>query len=388
MKAHARAPVGVLALALGALFATAALSQGRGPQAPQGPVRAGVVTLERAQVPVTVPLTGQAAAFSEAQIRPLVSGLVTGILYDAGAEVRSGDPLFRIDPRTYEANLASAEAQLASANAAVPAAQATVDRFDRLAGTGVTQADVDTARVNLLQAQAAIRQAEAAVDTARIDLDRATIVSPIDGVASISEASVGDLVTSGQTDALTTVTTLDPIYVDLAQSSAQMLQTRARIASGDMEEGDQLHIALRLENDEGYDGTGIVRAISSTVSTTTGTVRMRVEFGNPDHLILPGMFVRALVTLGSANAFLIPQLAAGLEADGTISIWTLDADNHAREVRLTSIGSTDNAWIVPQGLENGTRLLVDNIDTMTEGTEIEPVPVSIDDRGVITDTDG
>ncbi|MCJ8139008.1 efflux RND transporter periplasmic adaptor subunit [Falsirhodobacter halotolerans] len=387
MNAFARAPAGVLALALGALMATCAWAQGRGPQAPQGPVRAGIVTLERGQVPVTVPLTGQAAAFREAQIRPLVAGLVTDILYDAGTEVRAGDPLFRIDPRTYDANLASAEAQLASAKAALPAAQATVDRFDRLAGTGVTQADVDTARVNLLQAQAAIRQAEAAVETARIDLDRATILSPIDGVAGISETSVGDLVTSGQADALTTVTTLDPIYVDLAQSSARMLQVRARIASGDMEAGDQLHIALRLENDEGYDGTGIVRAISSNVSTTTGTVRIRVEFANPDHLILPGMFVRARVTLGTANAFLIPQLAAGLEADGTISVWTLDDDDIAREVRLTSIGSTDNAWIVPQGLEDGTRLMVDNIDTMREGTQIDPVPVRIDASGVITETD-
>ncbi|WP_052362595.1 efflux RND transporter periplasmic adaptor subunit [Falsirhodobacter sp. alg1] len=363
-------------------------AQGRPGGAPTGPARAGFVTLTRETVPLTVPLTGQATAQSDADIRPLVNGIITSIDYEPGSEVEAGAPLFSIDDRSYRAELASAEAQLASAQAALPAAEATVERYKRLAGTGVTQADVDSANVSLLQVRAAISQAEASTEAARINLDRATIVSPIRGVAGIPDVSIGDLVTSGQSATLTTVTELDPIYVDLAQSSARMLQFRARIANGDVDEGDQLHIALSLENGEVYDGTGTVRTISSTVSTTTGTVRIRVEFANPDHVILPGMFVRASVTLGTANAFLIPQLAAGLEPDGTISVWTLDAENMARKIMLNTVGSTDKAWIVTQGLEDGARLMVDNIETMREGTKIEPVPVTISANGVIENGNG
>ncbi|QUS36179.1 efflux RND transporter periplasmic adaptor subunit [Falsirhodobacter algicola] len=385
MRSWGRIAAGV---AIICAFATAAGAQQRGPRGPQGPLSVGITTLERHQVPVTVPMTGQAAARSEAQIRPLVNGLVTEILYDSGSEVAAGDPLFRIDPRTYQADLDSAAAQLESARAALPAAEATSERYQRLAGTGVTQADLDQAQVTLLQARAAISQAEAAEETARINLDRTTITSPIDGVAGIPDVSIGDLVTSGQSDALTTVTTLDPIFVDLSESSARMLQFRARIASGDMEAGDQLQIALTLENGEVYDGTGTVRAISSTVSTTTGTVRIRVEFGNPQQLILPGMFVRAAVTLGTANAFLVPQLAADLQSDGSLRVWTVGEDGHAHQVTLSSIGNTPTAWIVPQGLEDGTKLIVDNLDNLTEGAEIKTQPVTISDRGVITAVDG
>lgn len=381
MTAYLRTCAGILAVAgFAALMPPMVFAQA---PAAQGPVRAGVVALHREQVPVTIPLTGQAAARSEAEIRPLVDGIVTDILYQPGGQVKAGDPLFRIDPRSYQAELASARADLESARAALPASEATAQRYEQLVGTGVTQADLDTARAQLLQDQAAIARAEAAVDTAQIALDRATITSPIDGVAGIPETSVGNLVTSGQSDALTTVTALNPIYVDLSAASSQMLQARTRIANGDMDPGDQLHISIRLENGEVYDGTGTVVAISSTVSTTTGTIRIRVEFDNPDRLILPGMFVRASVTLGTADAFLIPQLATMQEPDGSVSIWMLDAEGNALQKNVTPIGSSDNAWIVTQGVEDGTRLLVDNLEALSEGAEIEPVETTISPLGVV-----
>ncbi|WP_128254370.1 efflux RND transporter periplasmic adaptor subunit [Falsirhodobacter deserti] len=385
MTAYPRKCARILATlaAMMLMLAGPAMAQG---SAGQEALRAGVVALHRQKVPVTVPLTGQAAARSEAEIRPLVDGIVTSIIYQPGSEVKAGDPLFTIDPRSYQADLDSAQAQLESARAALPAAEATAERFERLAGTGVTQADVDQARVTLLQARAAISQAEASLATARINLDRTTITSPIDGVAGIPETSVGDLVTSGQSAALTTVTALDPIYVDLSAASSQMLQTRARIASGDMDPGDHLNISIRLENGEVYDGTGIVRAISSTVSTTTGTIRIRVEFENPRQLILPGMFVRASVTVGTADAFLIPQLAATLEPDGRISVWTLNGESEATEVTVTPAGSSDNAWIVTQGLEDGARIIVDNCDAVSEGTTSQPVEARVNDLGVVEET--
>ena len=384
MTAHLRLRAGILAVAAFAVL-TALPAAAQEPSG-QGPLRAGVVALHREQVPVTIPLTGQAAARSQAEIRPLVDGIVTDILYQPGGQVKAGDPLFRIDPRSYQAELASARADLESARAALPASQATAQRYEQLVGTGVTQADLDTARAQLLQDQAAVSRAEAAVDTAQITLDRATITSPIDGVAGIPETSVGDLVTSGQSDALTTVTALDPIFVDLSAASSQMLQARTRIANGDMDPGDQLHISIRLENGEVYDGTGTVVAISSTVSTTTGTLRIRVEFQNPDRLILPGMFVRASVTLGTAEAFLIPQLATMQEPDGTVTVWVLDADGKAAQMNVTPIGSSDNAWIVTQGMEDGSRIIVDNLEAVTEGAPIEPVEVAVSPAGVVEAT--
>ena len=334
---------------------------------------------------MTVTLAGQAAAQDAAGIRPLVSGIITEISYQPGEAVGAGDPLFRIDPTTYEAELASAEAQLQSAEVAVPAAEAVVSRAEQLLGTGSTQETLDNAQVSLAQARAAALQAQAAVQTAQINLDRTTITSPIAGYADLPEVSVGDLVTASQSATLTTVTSLDPIFVDLSEANARMLMMRARMESGEVEPGDRIDVSLRLENGEEYTGEGTLVAVARSVSTSTGTVNIRMRFDNPDNVIVPGMFVTATLTLGTTEAFLVPQLAASPNADGTVSIWLLDETGTARESRVTSIGSTASAWIVADGIEDGATLLVDNIDGLTDGTEIEPVPVTISDTGVISD---
>ncbi|WP_169053342.1 efflux RND transporter periplasmic adaptor subunit [Falsirhodobacter xinxiangensis] len=353
-------------------------------QNPDATLPAGVVTLSRAPVPVTVTSTGQAAAVLEAGIRPLVDGVVTEVLYEPGRDVAKGDPLFHIDDATYAAALQSAEADLEGARAALPAAEAAANRAERLAGTGVTQADLDTARVNLLQARAAISVAEAAVSTAQINLDRTTIRSPVNGVPGVPAVSVGDLVTSGQSDALTTVVSLDPIYVDVSESSARILDFRRRFATGDIQPGERLGVSLILENGEQYSGTGTVQTISSTVSTTTGTRSTRFRFDNPDRMILPGMFVTAEVTLGTSQGVLVPQLAATPQPDGTIAVWTVDGEGRSAQTMVTPAGTTRNAWIVTSGIEDGTKLIVDNIDTMTAGRMIEAQDVSITAEGIVT----
>ncbi|MEI4488452.1 efflux RND transporter periplasmic adaptor subunit [Frigidibacter sp. MR17.14] len=366
-------------------FATGpALAQAAGGGA-AGPVKAGVVTLQRQQVPVTDSLPGQAAARDSAEIRPLVDGVLTEVLYEPGTDVTKGTPLFRIDSASYDASLLSAEAELESAHAALPAAEAAASRAEKLAGTGVTQADLDTARVTLLQARAAISTAEASVRSAQINVDRTTITAPIDGVVGIPAVSVGDLVTSGQSDALTTVIALDPIYVDVSQASSRMLEYRRRFANGDIEPGEKLGVTLTLENGEEYSGTGTVQAVSSSVSTTTGSVSIRLQFANPDRQILPGMFLRASATLGTTNAFLVPQLAAKAQADGRVRLWLVGADGASEEHFVTPVGSTRNAWIVAEGIEDGAKLMVDNIDTMSGGRKIDPVAVTINADGTLSD---
>lgn len=351
---------------------------------PSAAMKAGVVALARSEVPVTVSLSGQAAALQSAAIRPLVDGIVTEIPYQPGRPIEKGALLFQIDPATYEAALASAKATLQSAQAALPAAKSALDRAERLVGNSVSQETLDTARVTYAQVQAAIAEAEASVQSAGITLGRTRISSPIAGIPSVAAVSVGDLVTSGQSDALATVTSLDPIYVDLSEASARMLQLRARVDSGEVKPGDRLQVRLTLENGQAFDGKGKLDSVGATVSTSTGTVNVRFEFANPDRLILPGMFVRAQLTLGTSQAFLLPQLAATMQADGTLRAFTLSAENTAQEVFLTPIGSTDRAWIVASGLEDGTRLIVDNLDNMTAGTKIDPLAATISDTGVVS----
>ncbi|RWR28218.1 efflux RND transporter periplasmic adaptor subunit [Sinirhodobacter populi] len=357
-------------------------------QQPAATLRAGVVQLSKAPVPVTANLSGQASATQSAAIRPLVDGVVREIAYQPGHPVKEGDLLFSIDPKSYDAALALARASLQNAQAALPGAQSALDRAERLVGTSVTQEALESARVTFAQAQAAIAEAEASVQTAEINLERTRITSPFDGIAAIASVSIGDLVTSGQSDALTTVTSLDPIYVDLSEASARMLQLRARVTSGAIKPGDRIAAQLRLENGEAFKGEGQLDSVGASVSTTTGTVNVRFRFANPDRLILPGMFVRAELTLGTAEAFLVPQLAATLQADGTLRLFVLDENDTAQELRVTSIGSTERAWIVADGIADGTRLLVDNLENMKAGQKIDPVAATISDTGIVSDSAG
>ncbi|MFT4149343.1 MAG: efflux RND transporter periplasmic adaptor subunit [Paracoccaceae bacterium] len=346
-------------------------------------LKASVMVLEPAEVPVSVTLSGRAIAVAEARVRPLIAGLVTEIPYQPGQEIKAGTVLFRIDRRSYEAQVITAEAALESARAAVPAKQAAVERAERLAGTGTTQATLDTARVELRQAEAAVQSAEASLDLARLSLERTDITSPIDGVVSVPGVSVGDLVTANQTDVLATVTSLDPIHVDMSDSSARMMRLGSQTGFGQPDGSDRIGVVLTLENGEAYSGTGTIEAVGSTVSTTTGTRTIRVRFDNPDRVILPGMFVRAKLTLGTAKGVLVPQRSVSVNTDGTLEIWTLDAEDKARAVTVDSSGEAQNSWVVTKGVMPGATVILDNLDKLTEGSEIHPIPSHVDAQGLI-----
>ncbi len=346
-------------------------------------VKAGVITLERQTVPITNTLTGQASAYQSAAVRPLVDGIVTETSYQAGRPVTKGAALFKIDPVSYQAKLDAANASLQSAEAAVPAAKAAVDRAQKLLGTGSTQQVLDAAIATYQQDLAAVAVAQASVTAAQIDLDRTTITSPIDGIPSVAAISVGDLVTAGQSDTLATVTKLDPIYVDLSEASQRMLQLRARVEEGKMKLGDRIDTKLILQNGQTFAGQGRLDSVGATVSTSTGTVNVRFEFDNPTQLIMPGMYLRAELTFGTSDAFLVPQLAATQQPDGTLKLFVLGDDGKSKEIYVTSEGSTDRAWIVPDGIEPGTKLIVDNLRDMIAGQKIEPIPATISDSGIV-----
>lgn len=353
-------------------------------QAPKGPREVGVTTLARQKLPVTVTLPGRAVAYHQTAIRPQVGGKITEIAYTPGQPVTAGQVLFRLDDDQRAATLSAAEAAVTSAEAAVQGAQATVNRYDRLQGTGVSKAELETAQVSLANAQASLSAAQAERDMAQLAVDRSEIHSPIDGVADIAAVSVGDLVTASQGDALTTVTQLDPIYVDVAESRARFLRNTERRNAGTLARPDGLEARLILETGQVYAEGGRMVTPGTTVSATTGTVPFRLEFPNPDRLILPGQFVRVQLTVGTVEGVLVPQRATRRSASGDLTAFVA-RDGKAAQVTLTESGTSDNAWIVTEGIANGDALILDGLNNLKDGAEITTVPVVIDAEGVVRD---
>lgn len=377
-----------LMLPMGALAQQAPAQQapgngGAGGAAP-APREVGVMTLTRESVPVTVTLPGRAVAYHQTAIRPQVGGEITEISYTPGQPVRAGQVLFRLDDDQLAATLSAAEATVTSARAAVQGAQATVNRYDRLQGTGVSKAELETAQVSLANAQASLSGAEADRDMAQLAVDRAKIHSPIDGVADLAAVSVGDLVTASQGDALTTVTQLDPIYVDVSESRARFLRNAERRDAGTLARPDGIEARLILETGQVYDLPGEMVTPGTTVSATTGTVPFRLQFPNPDRLILPGQFVRVELTVGTVEGVLVPQRATRRSASGELTAFVA-RNGKAEQVTLTETGTARNAWIVTEGAAEGDALILDGLTNLDAGTEVAPVPVVIDADGVVRD---
>ncbi len=345
----------------------------------------GVMSLERQKVPQTISLPGRAVAFEQVDIRPRVDGVVTKILYTPGATLKVGAPLFQLDDASYVASVASDKADLAKAEADLPVKQATYERALALKGQGYTEAEVESARSDFASAQATLDAAQSALDYAKTQLSWTTIRSPIEGVPEVSEVSVGDLVTSGQSDALTTMTRLNPIYVDMLDTSTNILKMRRQIKSGSLQASKQLDARLQLEDGEVYTGKGTFVAPSSTVSTTTGTISMRFEFENSDHQILPGMFLQGEVEVGTLDAFLVPQRATERSSTGDLTAYIVDEDSKAKQVTFTSIGVYENSWIVTDVLESGQKIILDGLKTMASGTLVKPVAAEIDEDGLVRD---
>ncbi|TNE63208.1 MAG: efflux RND transporter periplasmic adaptor subunit [Rhodobacteraceae bacterium] len=349
-----------------------------------GMTEVGVMVLSETEVPFTTTLPGRAVAKEQTEIRPRVEGVIEEIAYTAGQRVEAGDLLFRLDAETYEAAYASAEAARDSAEATLITAQAAYDRYTKLEGVGASTSDLESARATLAQAKASVKSAEADLKQAQLDLDRVEIRSPIAGIPDVPEFSVGSLVTANQSDALTRVTRLDPIYVDVSESSARLLRIRERFKEGTLSPGKELDVSLTLENGAVYDGKGTLASPGVTVSTTTGSIDLRFEFDNPDRMILPGQFLRVDVTLGTSKAILVPQRATTRQSDGTLTAFVAE-DGTAHQVTLSYSGTSDNAWIVIDGASVGDEIILDGLTNLTDGASITTVPVTINAAGVVED---
>lgn len=354
-----------------------------------GPTQVGVVTLQPETAPITTTLPGRVVASATAEVRPQVGGVVTAVDIVEGQVVAAGDLVALVDAATYEADVAVAEASLASAEAQLPTAQSKVDRYVSLASSGgISQAELEMARVELAQAQASVTSAEAQLLTARLTLERTKITAPIAGVVGSVNVQIGSLLTANQIDPLTTIRQIDPVDIALVESSANLLSSRAALDAAPPAEGAQEPpvpvVTLTLEDGSTYNQDGTIATMDLVVSQTTGTFTLHASMPNPDRVLLPGMFVRATIAFGQQdNVFLVPQRAVTFNDNGQPTSFFVSAEGTAEQRVLTAERVVNNAWVVTQGIAAGDQLIVDGLQKIQPGSEISPLEVTISANGVI-----
>ncbi|OCJ04550.1 efflux transporter periplasmic adaptor subunit [Rhizobium sp. AC27/96] len=340
------------------------------------------MALHPQSVAITAELPGRTSAYLVAEVRPQVGGIIRNRNFKEGSEVKAGDVLYEIDPASYQASYDSAAAALQKAQGAVPSAQSKVDRYKSLTQQdAVSKQNLDDAVSTLAQANADVASAKAALETARINLDYTKMRAPIAGRVDASAVTVGALVTADQTTALTTIRQLDPINVDVTQSSTNLLEFRRAIAEGRLKtSGDNVSVHLTLEDGSQYKEVGKLEFAEAAVAETVGTITVRAVFPNPDRILLPGMYVRATIQEGIAeNSFLVPQRAVFRNTKGEPTAMFVAADNKVQQRVLKVQRSIGNSWLVNEGMKDGDRVIVEGSQRVRDGQEVNVSPVTIDD---------
>ncbi len=383
---------GVAALVLLGLVTPGCKSSSAPPQAAMGPVEVGTVTIQPKPTMLTTQLPGRTSAYLVAEIRPQVNGIIQKREFREGSFVKEGQLLYQIDRAPYEAAynqakaaVATAEADLATAEANLPAIRSRAERFKELVAIhAVGQQDYDDAAAALQQAEANIEtrrkmvdSAKAAVEVARINLSYTPIKSPISGRIGISNITVGGLVNAYQPTPLAVVQQLDPIYVDVTQSSAELISLRRRLESGRLKRNSPTSnkVQLLLEDGSPYPLKGTLQFQDVTVDPSTGSVRIRMVFPNPHNVLLPGMFVRAVIEEGiNEQAILVPQQGVTRDMRGDPIAWIVGKDGKVEQRALTVDRTMGNQWLVTSGLDVGDQVIVDGLQKVRPGVPVKAVP--------------
>ena len=351
---------------------------------PAGPVEVGAVTVHAERVVLTTELPGRTAAYLIAEVRPQVNGIIQERRFAEGSTVQKGALLYQIDPAPYQAVFEQAKAALAVAEANVPPARLRAERLKQLVEIHAAgQQDLDEASAALLRAEAGIASARAAVESARINLSYTPLRAPISGRTGKSLVTPGALVTAYQPASLVTIQQLDPIYVDVTQSSADLLRLRRNLESGKMTHAGpvQNQVKLLLEDGTPYPRAGRLEFRDVTVDPTTGSVVLRMVFPNPDTTLLPGMFVRAVVEEGVLEqAILAPQQGVSRDAKGNASALVIDASGKVAVRPLVLGRAIGDRWLVNSGLADGDRVIVDGLQRIRPGMPVKAVsatPVAV-----------
>ena len=346
-----------------------------GPSPAQSNPEVGVVVMTSEPVTLTMELSGRISPHMVAEVRPQVGGIIQKRLFIEGSDVKAGEILYQIDPATYHAAYLSAKAALTKSEANVLTIRQKAQRYKELiAINAVSRQDYDDAAAALKQAEADIDATKAAVETAQINLAYTRITAPIAGKIGRSAVTPGALVTANQATALATIQQLDPVYVDVTQSSTDLLRLKRNLASGELKNtnGNQAKVKLLLEDNTPYPQEGTLKFSEVTVDQGTGSVTVRALFPNPNQLLLPGMFVRALVQEGvREQVMLVPQRGVTRDPAGNaVALVAGEKDVVERRVLKTERAVGD-AWLVTDGLKDGDRVIVEGIQRIRPGVTVK-----------------
>ncbi|MEP2828079.1 efflux RND transporter periplasmic adaptor subunit [Parvibaculum sp.] len=345
-----------------------------GPPAPE----VSVVTIKPERLELTTELSGRTSAFRASEIRPQVNGIVLKRLFEEGSKVEEGQQLYQIDPALYQATFDSAKAALAKAQANEKTARARAARYKELvAVNAVSKQDYDDVVATLAQSTADVASAKANLDTAATNLAYTKVFSPISGIISRSSVTEGALVTANQATELATVTQLDPIYVDLTQTAADMLRMKRAMEDGRVQgiKDGKAPVTLKLDgSDEQYGGTGELQFSGVTVAPDTGMVQLRAIFPNPNAELLPGLFVRAVVQQGELDdAILVPQQGVVRTADGSAQVWLVGEEGKVEQRPVSAPYAIGDKWLVTDGLKAGDRVVVQGLQKLRPGGQVTAV---------------
>jgi membrane fusion protein, multidrug efflux system len=340
------------------------------------PAEVGVVTVKTEPVTLQAQLAGRTTASLASDVRPQISGIIKARTFQEGAHVKAGQVLYQIDPAMYRATFEEAKADLESAKATVESAKAKDERFAALSKIeGVSKQEADDARAAHAQAEAAVAQKAAALDLARINLDYTQVKAPIDGRIGKSSVTAGALVTADQAQPLATIRSLDPIYVDLTESSEERLRLRAQIGSGELQAGG-VKVKLLLPDGSTFAHEGTLQFAEVAVDEATGTVTLRAVFPNPEETLLPGMYVRAVLDQAiDTTAILAPQQGVTHDAKGNAMAMVVGSDGKAEMRTLVADRAIGDRWLVASGLKAGDKLIVEGLNKIGPGAPVHAVEI-------------
>ncbi|MDR2550363.1 MAG: efflux RND transporter periplasmic adaptor subunit [Desulfobulbus sp.] len=344
----------------------------------KGPPEVGFVAVKPEAVTLTTELTGRISAQMVSEVRPQVGGIIKKRLFEEGGRVKAGEVLYQIDPATYQAAVASAKAALLKAEANAFSLRKKAERYRQLVSIdAVSKQEYDDATAAINQAEADIENSKATLETAKINLAYTKVTAPIDGVIGRSSITPGALVTANQESALATIQQLDPVFVDVTQSSAEMLRLKKSLASGELKGGGQgqAQVRLVLEDGSAYPQEGILKFSEVSVDQTTGSVTLRAQFPNPEQLLLPGMFVRAIVREGvREQAMLVPQRGVSRNTAGVATALVVGADETVEPRTIKTERAIGDAWLVTGGLQAGDRVIVEGLQRIRPGVQVKATP--------------
>ncbi|MFJ3314050.1 efflux RND transporter periplasmic adaptor subunit [Herbaspirillum huttiense] len=368
----------VAALAILSVLSACGKPPGGAPPAAGTPVL-GVMTVRAQPVELHTELPGRTSPYQIADVRPQVNGIIKARNFREGSDVKSGQVLYQINPASYQAAYDSSVAALAKAEASVKTARLKASRYKELVAIkAVSQQDYDDAVASLGEAEADVGSARANVQTSRINLDYAKVDAPISGRIGKSSVTPGALVTASQTTALTTIQQLDPIYVDVTQSSTNWLNLKEALANGELQKsGNGAKVRLILENGRTYAQEGTLQFSDVTVNQDTGAITLRAVFPNPKTDLLPGMYVRAVLQEGvRQQGLLVPQQAVSRDGAGKPVAFVVNAEGVVEQRALVTDRAIGSQWLVSSGLKEGDQLVVDGQQRATAGAKVKVVPWS------------